>query len=335
MTEETKSPRFFGRIWKAVAIAAAMEATALLIKHFVVLGPIQISPTGAIDLKAVFAGMLEATAAAILIAVVVKEMIERDYDDRQFKAMVATANLSKQGVLKVLFSTFFDEATVDEVNRSIFSSTLVRDRTDVTYRLLPHPTSSWLVKLEVTIDYEITNAAVVAASLPITITVANYAAIFRDDEGIAGPILTDISIDGVDLGRSDVAATNNKADRTVNPVEFHLGTRTIKAGRKLSVKVSYVRDKLVCDMELMTMSYHSKRVTLNIENECQPPLEMNMREIGQCSFDPRPRRTTDAKWACSTDGILLQHNGWALYWSDPHLKPSEIPGGRDRAHAAG
>jgi hypothetical protein len=328
MSDESQSSGLIGRIWKALAFGILFEAASLLFLldiEFRPIGIILITPSG---LNGFFHKLLEGIAIAILIAVIIKEMIEREYDDRQSKEMMAAANISRTGVLKTLFSTFFDEETVAEVNRSIFSSTLFREDAVVTYRLSPHPTSSWLVQLHVTIEYSITNAAITPAPFPIVLEAANYAAIFREDAGLAAPTLESARIGNESLSEAEIAAVNAKVDRHTNPSRFELGARTLAAGHSLQLCASYVRDKLICDMELMTMSYPTKRVTLRIRNDCAPAVEVNLRSIGPLGFAVPPNKATASTWDCTSQGILLQNNGWALYWNDPLLKPSRIPGER-------
>jgi len=124
-------------------------------------------------------------------------------------------------------------------------------------------------------------------------------------------------------------------NRAESPIKFPIALQEMKAGKALEVRIVYEREKLVCDSEVMKMSYPTKKVTLIVENRCSGGLEIEVRGIGQQGFTPKDSIDPDgANWKCVNEGILLENNGWVLYWNDTQLRPTEIPGPRPGAAEA-
>lgn len=335
MGVENKPRGFFGRTWKAMLMALVLALASFLVSaNFVSDWPWAefVDTTGT---RHFFHILLQEAAVAVLIAIVIKEMIESDYERRHQLAMVQGAAASRAAVLRALFGTFFDEATIEEVYRSIFSSTLIREDMAVTYRLRKHARSEWLVHLEVEMAYVVRNSATTTAHFHAETAAANYAAIFRKDGGLSPPVLKFARIGDKEFSPTEIEALNKAVRRDDSPVTFTFGGFPIKAGGSLIVKIVYEREKLICDSELMRMSYPTKKVILNIDNGCAPELEVQVREIGQQGFTPRPEADPAAtQWHCVNEGILLQNNGWVLFWNDTHLRPTEIAGPRRSAQKA-
>lgn len=276
-----------------------------------------------------FQALLQDLAVAVLIAWTVKELIERDYERRQQVAIVAGAEASRRAVLRVLFGSFFDDETLEEVYRTIFTSMLVRKNMTVSYRISPHPKSAWLIKLEVMFEYTITNMSTTTVHFDPSTSVWNYAAIFRNDSDLSVPKLKSVKIGRNALSKAEIGALNAAVNRNQTPVKFPIGVQEMRAGDALEVRIAYEREKLLCDSDVMRMNFPTKKVTMTVDNACAPELEIEVREIGQQGFTPKDCIDADgAKWKCVNEGILLANNGWVLYWYDTRLRPTEMQGPR-------
>lgn len=279
--------------------------------------------------------LLQEAAIAFLIALVVKEMIESEYERRQQVAMVAGAEASRHAVLRALFGTFFDDETVERVYGTIFSSPLVREDLHVAYRFSPHPKSAWLVVLEVTLNYKIKNAGTTVTHFDPHVVVANYAALFQLDRNLSTPALRSAKIGDQTLSSAEINALNAAITRTENPVTFTFDGRPMKAGQSIDVEIAYEREKLACDAEILTMSYPTKKVTLLVESDCGAGMEFDVRGIGQQSLStPDSGGTPGAALERVNDGILVKDNGWVLFWNDTLLRPTEIRGPRPGSPAS-
>lgn len=325
---ESPHPSFWKRIWRGIlAIGLCLLAAAILG------GSLSFSPLGfSYDRVPGLAGAaqtaFEAAALSVLIALVVKEMIESDYERRERASMLAAADVSRQKALRALFGTFYDDDAVEHIYRTIFSSSLIREDMTIEYRLVAHPTSAWLVSFTASLRYTIKNIGPARAICEPRIVVPNYAAIFRDDGGLQVPRLESAQVGTHVFSSRELADLNAMAAREDHEIQFPLGAHAIKPEGSLWVSASYVRDKLICDSELMRMHFPTKKVTLSVRNELAPDLEMQVKEIGQQGFSDRPTDAAVPAWTCSHEGILLENNGWVLYWNDPKLEPSKIPGAR-------
>lgn len=277
---------------------------------------------------------LHGIAVAILTYLIVTDVLQRRSQEAVFNKLLKVVEGRKDDEPSASFTRFFEQGAVAEIYRYIFSATLLRKDFIATYRLSPHPDSAWLVKLQVTLDYSVTNATSSPVVFRIETEVANYAAIFRDDGGIRPPALISAAVGGDPIGPPKIRRINANIDEAQTPVKFFIAERTIQPNKTLSVCINYERDKLICDSELMRMQYPTKNVTLVVENACSPELEIVVTEVGQKGFSDTSDAANAPRWSRVHDGILLQNNGWVLYWNDPALRPSKIPGGRHPQTAA-
>lgn len=302
-------------------------AVALIMGLEIQLQPFNLSYPGAQSFSRFIQELAFDCAVAVLIAFLVKEMIERDYERRQQAAMFAAADESRRAVLKTLFRTVYDDEMVEAICQGSLSSSLIRTGFKATYCFSKHPRSRWLLHLDIIFEYTVTNAGMVTVPFDATARVGNYGAIFRQDEGLSPPRLKSATFGRHALSLSEIEPLNTKvaaADPPCNPAEFPIGKRDLKKGESQFVRLAYEREKLICDDEVMTMSYPTKNVTITVENRCGPDVEIGLREVGQQGFGPpTPLDGDGCHWKCSNEGVLLQGNGWVLYWNDLRLRPSE------------
>jgi hypothetical protein len=278
--------------------------------------------------------MLQESAIACLIALVVKELIESEYERRQHVAMVTGAAASRHAVLRILVGDFFDDETVERVYGTIFASTLVRENMTVSYIFSPHGKSPWLVLLDVKFSYTIRNPATITTHFNPHTVVANYTALFPHDEGMSTPKLKSVTIGDRVLADSEIETLNAGVDRAKSVVTFAFPGQELAANQSIDVEIDYEREKLVCDAEIFTMSYPTKKVTLIVENKCGPGMEFDITQIGQQGLSPPAKATEGAALERVNEGILLRDNGWVLFWNDKNLRPTQIPGPRPGTPAA-
>lgn len=288
--------------------------------------PFALTYPGPIGFGRFFQGLLQDGAAAIAIALIVRELFEREHERRQREAISAANEQSNWSAMKALLKTAFDETMVEELCQGRLSTTLLREDYEVTYRISRHPKSRWLVLFEAEQEYTIRNPSMITSSFEAKADVPNYAGIYPHDAGLSPPRLKSASFNRKVLTQAEIDRLNTEVANKNPPerrVAFLIGNRQLKKNESCEVRIVYEREKLLCDTELMTMLYPTKGVRIKVQNSCDPNLCINLRGVGPTFEEPKKLTPDGAEWSCESSGLLLQNQGWVLFWNDLRLRPSE------------
>lgn len=288
--------------------------------------PFALTYPGPIGFGRFLQGLLQDGAAAIAIALIVRELFEREHERRQREAISAVSERSNWSAMKALLKTVFDERMVEELCKGSLSTTLLREDYEATYRISRHPKSRWLVKCEVEQEYTIRNPSMITSAFEAKANVPNYAGIYPHDSGLSPPRLKSATFDGKALTQTAIDRLNAEVagkDPPDRRVVFLIGKRDLKKNDSCEVRIVYEREKLLCDTELMTMLYPTKGVRIKVQNSCDPNLCINLRGVGPSFAEPKSHTPDGTEWSCECSGLLLQNQGWILYWNDLRLRPSE------------
>ncbi|MBI3198995.1 MAG: hypothetical protein HYZ40_16100 [Rhodospirillales bacterium] len=253
---------------------------------------------------------------AIFIAIAVRELIERAYEQRQAAKEEEAEATSLSTIFKKVYGSFFDDDLIEEARSAIFSHRLVRRDFDIEYTLSHHPKSARLVYMGLQVKYEVTNVSKLNEKFEPGLMLGNVMARFPNDPLREKPTVLKFKVGSHDFSADELSTLNNLIPPSIPNPRLPLGSYDLAPGQSLAVHYRIRVIKLANDSETLRMGLPTKNISVAVFNHMGSASVVELEPIHAKPFLDREDSMDGMRWVKRSPNLFLPNNGWVVYWND-------------------